>query len=390
MTWVRLIAFVAACLLMQIVHATNQQGRPDRIAGSKDVAWLEKLAEADPEDSPPEHQMGRSTKEMRTHAYIRLAELGTPESLAAARRVEQFARDHVPPPKTFNLATVTLPMWHFSDSEMNEPMAAVKGSDGLTYGIIAHGFLGDVNDTFLIISANPRDKGAWKGPYLLPQKIYRGIEHPHLEEQSPGHLVFHFDQDQPGPRNIMEGQLSPPRSAPKMGPQTRQISVAEVKKDSDGDGWTDLEEQRLGTDPHNPDSDGDGIPDGVDACPLYSALSTSMDDESQILQKVFFAEYSLSNSRYLILVDGASKRIQVFGYRGPVLYLSKDEAATWKKQHPEGGIFVHWKVNRISAGEATVDLTDWEGPLAASGTTLRLKRYDAEWFVVGEDQGWIS
>jgi outer membrane protein OmpA-like peptidoglycan-associated protein/opacity protein-like surface antigen len=32
--------------------------------------------------------------------------------------------------------------------------------------------------------------------------------------------------------------------------------------DSDGDGLTNTEEERLGTDPHNPDTDGDGIPDG--------------------------------------------------------------------------------------------------------------------------------
>ena len=32
--------------------------------------------------------------------------------------------------------------------------------------------------------------------------------------------------------------------------------------DSDGDGLTDDEERALGTDPHNPDTDGDGIGDG--------------------------------------------------------------------------------------------------------------------------------
>jgi hypothetical protein len=390
MKWLPLTAVVTSCLLVRVVPATSQQRGSDGIAGSKDVARLEKLAEADPQDNPAEVQMGRSTKEMRTRAYIRLGELGTPESLAAARRVEQFVRDHVPPRKVFKLATVTHPMWHFSDSEMNEPLAAVKGSDGLTYAVIIDDFLGDVNDAFLITSTNPQDKAAWKGPYLLAQKIYRGISHPHLEEKSPGHLVFRFEQQNPGPRNIMEGQLSPPKSAPKMGVQAWEISVAETEKDSDGDGWTDLEEQRLGTDPHNPDSDGDGIPDGVDTCPLYSAKSMPADDDSQILQKIFFAEYSLTNSRYLILVVGESRPIQVYGYRGPVLYLSNDQAANWKKQHPEGGIFVHWKVNRTSADAATVDLVDWEGPLAGSGTTLLLRRYGAEWFVVGEGQGWIS
>ena len=38
--------------------------------------------------------------------------------------------------------------------------------------------------------------------------------------------------------------------------------------DSDGDGLTDDEELELGLDPNNPDSDGDGVPDGIDASPL--------------------------------------------------------------------------------------------------------------------------
>lgn len=32
--------------------------------------------------------------------------------------------------------------------------------------------------------------------------------------------------------------------------------------DSDNDGLTDVEEAKLGTDPHNPDTDGDGLYDG--------------------------------------------------------------------------------------------------------------------------------
>ena len=381
---------LSACLLLPLVAPGNQHEAQAKIPDSKDIAWLEKLAEADPQDSPAGVQMGRSTKEMRTQAYMRLGELGTSESLAAARRVQRFVLDHVPSVKTFKLATVTHPMWHFSDSEMDQPLAAVKGSDGVTYAIIAHDFLGDVNDAFLITSTNPQDKAAWKGPYLLAQKIYRGVNHPRLEEKSPGHLVFRFEQQGPGPRSLMEGQLSPPKSAPKMGLQAWEISVAETEKDSDGDGWTDLEEQRLGTDPHNPDSDGDGIPDGVDACPLYSARSMPADDESLILQKIFFAEYSLTNSRHLILVDGASRPIQIYGYRGPVLYLSKDQAANWQRQHPEGGIFVSWKITRKTATEATVSLSDWEGLLAGSGMTLYLKRYGTEWFVVSQGEVWIS
>ncbi len=45
------------------------------------------------------------------------------------------------------------------------------------------------------------------------------------------------------------------------------IPLAELTRDSDGDGLTDIVEKHLLLDPHNPDSDGDGVPDGTDMMP---------------------------------------------------------------------------------------------------------------------------
>lgn len=41
-------------------------------------------------------------------------------------------------------------------------------------------------------------------------------------------------------------------------------TVYEFVKDSDGDGLSDIEEAQLGTDPNNPDTDGDGLKDGAE------------------------------------------------------------------------------------------------------------------------------
>ena len=41
----------------------------------------------------------------------------------------------------------------------------------------------------------------------------------------------------------------------------------ELSRDSDGDGLTDKQEERFGTDPFNPDTNGNGIPDGQDPSP---------------------------------------------------------------------------------------------------------------------------
>ncbi len=52
-----------------------------------------------------------------------------------------------------------------------------------------------------------------------------------------------------------------------------QIPTKESFKDSDGDGLYDFVEQRLGTDPNDPDSDHDGVPDGQDKAPTDSTIS---------------------------------------------------------------------------------------------------------------------
>ena len=45
--------------------------------------------------------------------------------------------------------------------------------------------------------------------------------------------------------------------------------VEDGSGDEDGDGLTDADEAfNIGTDPCNPDTDGDGVPDNLDQCPL--------------------------------------------------------------------------------------------------------------------------
>ena len=54
----------------------------------------------------------------------------------------------------------------------------------------------------------------------------------------------------------------------KKGDVTVTAAIDEGRSDYDGDGLTNADEKRKGTNPLNPDSDGDGIPDGADKDPL--------------------------------------------------------------------------------------------------------------------------
>ncbi|HXO29206.1 MAG TPA: hypothetical protein VOA80_17785, partial [Thermoanaerobaculia bacterium] len=53
-----------------------------------------------------------------------------------------------------------------------------------------------------------------------------------------------------------------------------EIPVAELERDTDGDGLSDLEEERLLTDPEDADTDRDGIGDGEDPMPTIAAVDT--------------------------------------------------------------------------------------------------------------------
>jgi hypothetical protein len=64
------------------------------------------------------------------------------------------------------------------------------------------------------------------------------------------------------------------------------IDVAAVKRDSDGDGLTDLVEEKLGLDPHSPDTDRDGIADGSDPLPLQPRSEAELSEHGELLAEV--------------------------------------------------------------------------------------------------------
>lgn len=63
------------------------------------------------------------------------------------------------------------------------------------------------------------------------------------------------------------------------------IPFAALERDSDADGLTDLAEERLITDPSNPDTDGDGLPDGSDPLPQVPWVAV-MEETSRALAAV--------------------------------------------------------------------------------------------------------
>jgi hypothetical protein len=74
-----------------------------------------------------------------------------------------------------------------------------------------------------------------------------------------------------------------------------EVSLADLYRDTDGDGLTDRLERQIGTDPHNPDSNGNGIPDGQDKNPL--ARRHRVSDPEAIYQAAIEALCQLGRTR---------------------------------------------------------------------------------------------
>lgn len=351
------LLFAVANLLEEIRRSTN-------------VPWLESVATMS--DRAPSLRLNEGGKAYRSQAYARLGELGTAESIAAIDRIETAAKKWRPS-DPMSLGVFPHPGWHFADSVVGTKISATQ--NGVTYAVFIDYVFGDMD--LLLISKT--DEGFTR-PHLLPVKLYRGMHDLDLKSGPPGKLIFSFIQDAPPPRGIMEGTRDPGEKPPATGPQKITIDLAEVLRDSDSDGLTDVEEERLGTDPKKADTDGDGIFDGDDIAPDFTA--SKLDDTVLILQRAFFSTFGISGSRYVLFARSDVQPIQPWGYRGFVIYKKQPKAY--------GAVSVHWKIASRTESTAVVEVIDGEGPLAAGGVTVTLTRKNGSWYVTSVVTTWVA
>ena len=166
--------------------------------------------------------------------------------------------------------------------------------------------------------------------------------------------------------------------------------LADIEHDSDGDGWTDIEERLIGLDPTRRDSDGDGLDDARDVAPKYAPPAGDQENEDvRILQNALFAAFGLNESRWVLFARDANvRKLEPWGLSAPVIF-DKPLQVEPMKGGP-GGVFVSWKIASKSGSEAVVEISDWEGPLAAGGQDIVLRKQQHDWVVVARRMTWIS
>ena len=109
----------------------------------------------------------------------------------------------------------------------------------------------------------------------------------------------------------MDGTLDPRERSPVMGQNQIEISIKSIETDTDGDGWTDIEEERLGLNPRMKDTDGDGAADGEDSSPNANIPEANSEDDL-IIQRALFAVFGLGGSRYLLMPGDTTPKAEIW------------------------------------------------------------------------------
>lgn len=356
---------------------------PETVTKSTDVDFLEKIAssfDAGKSLKPEDGLIGKSSLDLRIAAYARLGEIGTPQALAAVDRIEdkivKLAKTNITPAKV-SLGTWRFPTLGSSTSEL-KPLITFVAPDKTTYQIIWRPIFYGATDMLLVSSKTSDDPTSWSRPVLLPN------------QPEPMGTVFRGDVLNIDAAGALKLDYSKILSNRDVEPHSLQTTLEEIYRDTDKDGWTDIEEARLGLDPKKADTDGDGIPDGQDTCPDYAPpADAGKDPNLELIQKAFFAAFGFSESRNAIIVSPSSLKIQLQGYAGPILYNIKNPPPREPKATPRF-IQARWDIPEIIGDTAKVSIGDYVSPTGATGQTTLLKKINGKWYVISHKLTMIS
>jgi hypothetical protein len=355
-------ALVFACL----VGLTDGEPSSAQTSSSRNVAWLERIAASSEAAETLAASWSRAAgpRSLRLDAYIRLGQLGTPESIRAQKRVFAALRG-----RPLTLGGVSLVKWYHPGIHLSDhPSYSLKGvaetrtSDGRRIAVFPADFLG--RPQLFLLRCDPMSNSVCTRPMpVVPWSFSYVKVEASLEELGIGRLRVKIE-----PRGEIE---EPAGYLPSFGEkhetppaETQEFDIADVERDSDGDGWTDIEERLLRTDP----------------------ASDAEDEEVAILQQAIFAVFGLSDARHpLYASDKKVRPVQLWGLAGPVLFDSPLGASVFGW----GGVFVDWKIVSKTDEEAVVEISDHEAPLVGGGRDVLFRRISGDWVVVGHRIKWF-
>ena len=295
-------------------------------------------------------------RKLKQQALCALGKIGSNEAVGAIEAFEKWAQARFASPWDFRFGTIDVAIDHFSPLKL-DPAARYVTPAGKEWAVFKWHRFGQ--DNFWITQKLADDK--WSPPIMLNLAVLPiQVQDPETDFRLKEHLA-----------------------------------------DSDQDGITDETERLFGTDPKDPDTDKDSIPDGKDSNPLTPKLN-AVNDETEIRQAVFSVLFATCNSRDAIVMvpkvwgrDTNKPAVEektpaaptfadqeYYGYPGYVLRT--------KDVRPGFVNVTQIEVKIEGPDSATADISDWEGSEAASTHHAKLKKVARKWAVVEFRLGKIS
>ena len=324
--------------------------------------------------------------EWRSAAYENLARVGGRPGCEAILA----AKNHRGPlPSLEARMALNSPPDRFADNQMSQLLKQETTTDGRHWGLFRSGVLGNAGDLWLAENV----KGRWTHP------LFSGVS---LDRSR------HMMRNSKPTKKMIQGKTAEQLLAGAW--VYVLIGNLDIAKDSDGDGLTDIEEARLGTDPHNRDTDGDGIPDAIDPWPLVAPRKLS--NAESVLAAAIEAEshFGTMGAPMIFGVKGDETPFEIPGQSGPSFWPTKihPETEGLKDGYSTGPFCSVYYVsfgepNKKGIGwqnryivwnkphtEAQVQVISYSGPLTGGGEDVYLRKYKGEWLVVRTRGAFVS
>jgi hypothetical protein len=350
-------------------EAGHDRAAYEEIRRSSDVAWLTRIADSESYAHDLERRIvGLKSRYLRTTAYVRLGDLGSDDALAGIGRIERRLRQlHIDRP------LIDIEVWPAAAQATADWLATAlvdsDGPNGIRYRVFVRLLFGQP-DLFVAWSRTPADRSSWSRPRLIDAGFRPGVaDEGQIEWLNDATAVLRFRE------RAWDG------NSPDIRRREVRLSLPDIVRDTDGDGWTDAEERRLGLNPLNGDTDGDKSGDGVDTCPLLARTRTNnASDEAQIVQRAFLATFGFSDAREILRVVSSAPQVHLFGYPGPILFGGNvDDANRFFSEE------VSWTISSRTASSAEIEVAG-----RSFGNRWVLRRFKAGWFVVHGGVGWVE